>query len=70
MIASQGCALKKCKLHTRVTVQAIQDRLRVAKTSLGTPAFEELQSSLGWSLVENGLMSTPSLSGVIDVTSQ
>eukprot|EP00971_Amphidinium_carterae_P350243 6491454-Amphidinium_carterae.3 len=68
--APQGSALKKCKLHTKATVQAIQDRLSVAKTSLGTVAFEELQTSLGWSIVENGLMSTPALSGVIDVTSQ
>jgi hypothetical protein len=68
-VQTHACtASSKIELHTPGTIKAIIDRLTADAATSAKSAHAELQTSLGWTLVPNGVMSDNLLRTLCDPT--
>eukprot|EP00971_Amphidinium_carterae_P268194 5320955-Amphidinium_carterae.1 len=67
----EGHELSKCQLHSETTVVAVFNRLQSARAAgISAKDFEELQTTLGWSLIAGNIMQDEQLCGTLKVTEQ
>eukprot|EP00971_Amphidinium_carterae_P239319 4751070-Amphidinium_carterae.1 len=67
----EGHELSKCQLHSEATVAAVFKRLRSAREDgISARDFEDLQTKLGWSLIDGNIMQDEQLFGTLKVTEQ
>eukprot|EP00971_Amphidinium_carterae_P051247 1009052-Amphidinium_carterae.1 len=65
-VAPSGCHLTKLRLHTKDTITAVMERLKKAKGNMSNQAFDELQTQLGWTLIDGSLMQSKRLEAILD----